>query len=101
LPRFFIHAEELKKEECRALLTEALKGVATVYKTSELIKAGLFGKALPSERFLERVGNLVILPFKNQSVWWYQKRRFEQKFYAMHGGLSREEMETIFLFQEI
>lgn len=98
---FFIHAKKEKKEECRYLLAEALKGVAAVYDTKELIEAGLFGKAPPSQRFLDRVGNLVILPFQNQSVWWYQKRRFEQKFYAMHGGLSREEMETIFLFQDI
>ncbi len=98
---FFMHIEEEKKEECKALLTESLKGIASVYETEELIKAGLFGEAPPSKRFLDRVGNLVLLPFQNQSVWWYQKKRFEQKFYAMHGGLSREEMESIFLFLEL
>jgi hypothetical protein len=44
-----------------------------------------------------RVGNLVILPYAHETVWWYQKGRFEQNFYGSHGGLSREEMETLLL----
>ncbi len=39
------------------------------------------------------MGNLVILAYKGESVWWYQKNRFEQKFYGHHGGLTKEEME--------
>jgi hypothetical protein len=44
------------------------------------------------------VGNLVILPYEHEAIWWYEKGRFEQHFYAAHGGLTRKEMETIFLF---
>ena len=48
---------------------------------------------------MSRVGNLVILPHAHETVWWYEAGRFEQKFYGSHGGLSREEMETLLLIQ--
>lgn len=98
---FFMHIEKEKIETAKSLLQETLKGYADIYHTEELIEAGLFGGNPPSQQFLDRVGNLVILPFAHQSVWWYQKLRFEQKFHAMHGGLSREEMESICLFLPI
>ncbi|MEP7284147.1 MAG: hypothetical protein ABI947_00100 [Chloroflexota bacterium] len=51
----------------------------------------------PSATFMGRVGNLVILPYKYESVWWYEKGRFEQDFFGHHGGLTPDEMETILL----
>jgi hypothetical protein len=72
-----------------------------ICETSRLIEEGFFGSKTVSEDFLKRVGNLVILPYGNNSIWWYEKGRFDQKFFAMHGGLTREEMETIFLFSAI
>lgn len=39
-------------------------------------------------------------PLYNESVFWYEKERFENRFLGNHGGLTRPEMETIFLFQE-
>jgi len=41
------------------------------------------------------VGNLVILSYRYESVWWYEKGKFEQNFYGHHGGLTPQEMETI------
>jgi hypothetical protein len=42
---------------------------------------------------MARVGNLVILPYRGEAVWWYEKDRFEQKFRGHHGGLTPQEME--------
>ncbi len=95
---FFLHIEPDKKEIAKSFLQKQLQGVAEVYAVEELIEKGFFGLHSPSSRFLERVGDLVILPLAKQAVWWYEKNRYEQHFYAVHGGLSREEMETIFLF---
>lgn len=95
---FFLYVKEERLEELKELLSERLKNIADIVLTQDLIKRGVFGSQPPSEAFLSRVGNLVILPHAHQSVWWYEKGRFEQKFYAMHGGLSAEEMESIFLF---
>jgi predicted AlkP superfamily pyrophosphatase or phosphodiesterase len=93
---FFVYAEKI--DEAKELLDKHLAGKAAVFKTEDLIQDHFFGLRKPSPEFLSRVGNLVILPRGNNSVWWYEKGRFEQHFHAMHGGLSREEMETIFLF---
>jgi len=65
-----------------------------------LIADGYFG-ARVSSRFRERVGNLVILPYRYESVWWYEKDKFEQRFYGHHGGLTSQEMETILYSYEI
>ena len=64
----------------------------------ELIREGLFGSVPPDSVFLKRVGNIVILPYLGESVWWYEKHRFEQHFKAAHGGLTPEEMDSIFVF---
>jgi hypothetical protein len=69
-------------------------------KTEALIVDGYFGAEV-SPRFRERVGNLVILPYRYESVWWYEKGKFEQKFYGHHGGLTPQEMETILYTYEI
>jgi predicted AlkP superfamily pyrophosphatase or phosphodiesterase len=95
---FFLHVLEGREEETLCLLTTLLKDRAEVWKTSELIKRGFFGSKAPSSRFLERVGNVVVLPYSGESVWWYEKGRFEQHFYGAHGGLSHQEVEVPFLF---
>ena len=82
-----------KLTEAQELLSKLLAGRAEVYQTSELIEQGLFGPPPVSSAFLARVGNLVILPHKHESVWWYQKGKFEQPYYGHHGGLTPEEVE--------
>jgi len=95
---FFLYVEEPHLEKAIALLKDKLKHVAVVVSTQELIDKGFFGSKKPSSAFLKRVGNAVILPFKGEGVWWYEKDRFQQHFYAAHGGLTPEEMEIPFLF---
>lgn len=95
---FFLHLEESTIDEAEALLRKHLSKSMAIYRTEELIRRGFFGQNPPSAAFLSRVGNLVLLPYGNNSIWWYEKGRFEQRFHAMHGGLTREEMESIFLF---
>jgi hypothetical protein len=67
-------------------LVRRLAERAVVYRTADLIAAGFFGAAPVSERFLGRVGNLVVLPYRGEAVWWYEKDRFEQKYFGHHGG---------------
>ncbi|HVA91898.1 MAG TPA: alkaline phosphatase family protein, partial [Chloroflexota bacterium] len=94
---FFLHIREEHLEEAHAYLHQQLAGHSAVYLTRDLIADGFFGAAPPSPAFLGRVGNLVVLPYARQSVFWYQPGRFEQRFHAAHGGLSPEEMETTLL----
>jgi hypothetical protein len=96
----FLYLRDEHVDEAQAFLARALEGRAEVYRTADLIARSFFGSQPPSERFLSRVGNVIILPYAGESVWWYEKGVFEQNFYGNHGGLTPEEMETILLVQQ-
>lgn len=96
----FLHIREEMLGEAKAFLAPRLEGKADVVKTETLIKEGYFGAEV-STRFRERVGNLVILPYRYESVWWYEKDKFEMKFYGHHGGLTPQEMETVLYSLEV
>jgi predicted AlkP superfamily pyrophosphatase or phosphodiesterase len=88
----FLHVKDDLLDEAQAFLTRRLEGKADVIKVDSLMEAGYFGPEL-SPRFHERVANIVILPYAQETVWWYEKDRFEQRFHGHHGGLTAEEME--------
>jgi predicted AlkP superfamily pyrophosphatase or phosphodiesterase len=90
----FLHIKDDLLDDAQAFLAPRLEGKADVVKTEYLIHEGYFGPEV-SPRFRERVGNLVILPYRYESVWWYEKDKFEQRFYGHHGGLTPQEMETV------
>ena len=89
---FFLYIKDDFLDEAQQFLQSRLIGKADVVKTEDLIKAGYFGEII-SETFLSRVGNLVILSYRYESVWWYVKDEFEMNFYGHHGGLTPQEME--------
>lgn len=93
---FFLHLREECFDEAVGAIREALAGVAEVRPVRGLLAAGYFGDAPPSRRFLDRVGNAVILPRPGRAVWWYEEGRFESRHPGDHGGLSPEEMEIPF-----
>jgi predicted AlkP superfamily pyrophosphatase or phosphodiesterase len=86
----YIHEEKL--DYVLDYLSRTLSGRALVMKTQDAIERGLFGLGSPSERFLDRAGNLLILPRGNGTVWYEHKegRRFD--LLGMHGGLSEREL---------
>ena len=96
----FLHIKEDLLDEAQSFLAMRLEGKAEVVNTETLIADGYFGTEI-SSRFRERVGNLVVLPYRYESVWWYEKDRFEQRFYGHHGGLTPQEMETVLYTYEI
>jgi hypothetical protein len=63
-----------------------------VIETKEAVRQGLFGVGWEHPQFKSRAGNLLILPYYNQTIWY---EHFEGKKYdknGMHGGLTPEEM---------
>ena len=90
----FLYIKDGLLDDAQAFLAKRLEGKADVVKTESLITDGYFGAEV-SSRFRERAGNLVILPYQYESVWWYEKDKFEQRFYGHHGGLTPQEMETV------
>ncbi len=96
---FFLHIDAKRLTEAQTLLEKQLCGVADVILVQELLAQNFFGSKPPSKRLKDRIGNLVVLPYQNESVFWkFEGRRLEQHFYAAHGGLTPDEMESIFLF---
>jgi predicted AlkP superfamily pyrophosphatase or phosphodiesterase len=96
----FLYIKDELLDEAQSLLSEGLVGKADVVRTSDLIEAGYFGPQV-TPRLRERMGNLVILSYQYESVWWYEKGKFEQKYYGHHGGLTPQEMEIPLLALEI
>jgi hypothetical protein len=97
----FLYVKEGLLNEARQFLAEHLAGQAEVHLTQSLLDQGYFGPWPVSPAFLARVGNLVILPYARESVWWYERGKFEQKYYGHHGGLTRPEMEIpLLLYSE-
>ena len=93
----FLHFRPECLDAWCARLGDALADVATAHRTLDLVNAGLFGPLPASDAFLNRVGNLTILPHRQRTVWWHEPGRFSVKNLGEHGGLSSDEMEIPFL----
>jgi predicted AlkP superfamily pyrophosphatase or phosphodiesterase len=89
----FLYVKEELLDEAIDLLQRALAGRAEIYRTSELIPQNFFGSLTPSSAFLAHVGNVVILPYAGETVWWRERGRFAMRFQGHHGGLTPAEME--------
>ena len=89
----FLHVKEERIDEVVALLQKHLADRAEVYCTEQLVAQHFFGSTQPSRAFLTRVGNVVILPYQHETVWWYEEGKFDMHFQGHHGGLTPEEME--------
>jgi predicted AlkP superfamily pyrophosphatase or phosphodiesterase len=88
----FVSVDESRTDEMKMYLTRKLEGIASVLKTSEAIKQGLFGINQPTRKFRRRVGNLMILPHANNTVWYRYRKGDSLDLRGHHGGLSRDEM---------
>ena len=89
----FLHLKDERLDEVVPFLQTHLAGRAEVYRTEQLVAQHFFGSLQPSKEFLTRVGNVVILPYQYETVWWYEEGKFEMHFQGHHGGLTPEEME--------
>ncbi len=95
----FLHIKDTYRDEAHAALQAHLAGKADVRRVPDLVEQGFFGPLPVSATFSGRIGDLVVLPYANEAVWWYEQGRFDQPFRGQHGGLSSDEMETLLLVQ--
>lgn len=84
--------DESRLEETQRYMQEKLDGVATVLKTADAVKEGLFGINRPSRKFLRRVGNMMVLPHGNKTVFYRYRKGAIPDLKGHHGGLTRDEM---------
>lgn len=88
----FLKIKEEKIEEVFAFLQEEFKDKARVIKSQEAFKQGLFGLGSPHKQFFSRVGDILIIPRGNQTIWYEHVSGERVEFKGVHGGLSGEEM---------
>lgn len=88
----FLHIYPPKIAETVALLKQKLAGKADILPIREAIEENLFGLNTPTERFLKRVGDILILPYEGYHVWYKHSPTIHYGQRGMHGGLSEEEM---------
>lgn len=94
----FLYIKEELVDEAIAVLQRHLVGRAEVYPTQELLEQGYFGTQKPSPTLLHRLGNVVVLPYEGETVWWTNNGKPAMQFRGHHGGLTRAEMEIPLLF---
>ena len=88
----FLHIKENKLQETKEWLIQKISGKAQVLETSEAVESGLFGSGVPSQGVLDRLGNLMILPYVNGTVWFESPGGCKLSYLGQHGGLSEQEM---------
>ena len=91
----FLHVRPERRAEVLGLLRRHLDGIALVMPMEEALQLGLFGPATVVPELRRRLGDILILPFLGQFVWWREKGRMENTFHGHHGGLSPEEVTTV------
>ncbi len=97
----FLHVQPDKVHEIREYLSQKLGEKAVIMDTKEEIERGLFGKGEPRTEFIDRVGNLLILPKKNHTIWYKHPNGRKFDLLGHHGGLSREEMLVPFAMAKL
>lgn len=97
----FLHAKEERREELLSLLKEALLDHALVLPTEILFELKVFDKNIASELFLSRLGNIVVLPFSGETVYYSGPEGFRLQKASVHGGASAEEMFTPYFEIEV
>jgi len=88
----FLYIKPQYLNEALKILKDKLKDIAEVYKSGDIIKLN---------KHTERIGNIYIRPYGNNTVWWYEKDCYEVIHKSYHGGCSKDEREIPFLTQEL
>lgn len=90
----FIYIEPGKIDTAFALCKERLGDVADVLRADELVNAGFFGPV--SEKLRANMGDIVVLPHAPTPIFWGGPNDMYLRGYrGQHGGLAREEAETM------
>ena len=88
----FLHVKDEKLNETKDLLTKNIGSKAKVIEIKEAVEAGLFGQGKVCKEFVERAGNLLILPYRNETVWFEHFLDRQFNLLGQHGGLNEKEV---------
>ena len=61
----------------------------------EVLSEGLFGPQPVCPELRRRLGDILVLPYLGNFIWWREPGLMQNDFFGHHGGLSREELVTV------
>lgn len=88
----FLHIKEEKLTETQELLMKKIGSKAKIVRIKDALNEGLFGRGEVTSQFVDRAGNLLILPYRNETVWFEHFTDIKYNPVGQHGGLNEEEM---------
>lgn len=93
----FLSIKEGEVKHALQLLERAIGEQVELRETSELLQAGVFGKAAnPHPHLASRIGDIVLLPKDNRTVWYHHPDGDPFSLQGHHGGLSDSELKVPF-----
>ena len=93
----FLHVKNEKILETKKFLTKNLGKKAKIMETNVALNRELFGIREVSDKFLERAGNLLILPYDKETIWFEHFKGLKFGSLGHHGGLNQNEMLVPFM----
>ena len=97
----FLHVKKEKLLDTQQFLIQNLGKKAKIMKTTTAIDRGLFGIGAVRKTFSERVGDLLILPHNNETIWFEHFKGVKFSSLGHHGGLNQNEMLVPFMFSKL
>lgn len=97
----FLHVKKEKILETKKFLTKNLGEKAKILETNTAINNELFGIGEISHKFLERAGNLLILPYDKETIWFEHFKGLKFGSLGHHGGLNQDEMLVPFMVSRL
>lgn len=94
-----LHIQEGKEDKVKNFLDDELN--ARVFRTSEALEKGLFGKGEVNNR--SRLGDIVVIPKEEEKMIWYEHEDHKgySDYEGHHGGMSKAEMLVPFATAKI
>jgi hypothetical protein len=89
----YCYVKPEKEREFKNILKNKYQKYLTCYKSSDLIKKGMFGLFNQHKKFSERIGNYTLILKDNYALADFFTLVGKKEFFkSNHGGLSKEEM---------
>lgn len=90
---YYLYLKDEFINSARERITELLGNHALVLNKQEAIDSGFYGNTKPSQKFIEHIGDLMIITDPDTTVFWDHPLLPQHKNKGTHGGMSPDEME--------
>lgn len=97
----FMSVRDTMKKKAYQYLVKTYGASVHILDVQKEIQKKLFGVGKPSNRFLKRCGDFLILPKGNGTIWYEHVKGELFDLYGHHGGLSINEMLIPFCMAEL